>query len=133
MNSSRSLFRNKVTEQDIREYLHANGFQGPSARFDYVELKAIERPGWVQVFQFSVCVTDEDNDVHRLLGVARDDERKGIEVFLTKSESERDKTMEAWSAGLITLRRQKSSLTPVLLAIFASVLLLAVLGAALSR
>ena len=133
MNSRGSLFRNNVTEQEIRENLHANGFQGPSARFDYVELKAIERPGWVQVFQFSVCVTDEDDKVHHLLGVARDDERKGIEVFLTELESERDKTLEAWSSGLITLRRQKSSFTPVLLAIFVSVLLLAVLGAVLSR
>jgi hypothetical protein len=133
MNSSRSLFRNKVTEQEIREYLHANGFEGPSARFDYVELKAIQRPGWVQVFQFSVCVTDEDDIVHHLLGVARDDERRGIEIFLTESESERDNAMEAWSAGLITLGRQKPSFMPVLLAIFASVLLLAVLSAVLSR
>ena len=106
------LLRNRSTEKDVRDYLQNNGFQGPSARFDYLELEAIERPGWVQVFKFSVRVLDDEGRSRQRLGVARDDERKGIEVFLTESEDERDRVLAEWSAGLITLRQERSKLTP---------------------
>lgn len=133
MASQGRLLRNRVTEEEIRDYLQANGFRGPSARFDYVELIAIERPGWVQVFEFRVRVFDEDENVHHLLGVLRSDERKSMKIFLTESEAEQAKTMEEWSVGLITLQRSSSPYTPVLLGFFVLLLTLAVLGAVLPR
>ena len=127
------LVRNRSTEKDVRDYLQVNGFSGPSARFDYLELKAIERPGWVQVFKFSVGALDDEGQLHQLLGVARDDERKGIEVFLSESEAEVDRVLSEWSANLITLRRERSKLTPLFLTVFGLILLVAVSGAMLSR
>lgn len=122
-----------MTEQELRENLQSHGFDGRSARFDYVELKAIERPGWVQVFEFRVHVLDEGEEMHHLMGVLRDDERKGMDVFLTESETERDEKLREWSTGLITLRRSTSKFTPLLLVFFAVLLSLAILGAFLSR
>lgn len=132
MKALERLVRNRCTEKDVRDYLQDNGFQGPSARFDYLELKAIERPGWVQVFQFSVHVVDDEGQPRQFLGVARDDERKGMDVFLTTSEVEQVKVTSDWSAGLITASRERSKLTPLFLAIFGLILLIAVASAMLS-
>ena len=126
------IVRNRGTEKDVRDYLQDNGFQGPSARFDYLELKAIQRPGWVQVFKFSVRVMDDKGDLHRLLGVTRDDERKSIEVFLAEDEAEIDRVLAEWSAGLITLRQERSTLTPLFLAIFGFMILVVIAGAMVS-
>ena len=45
---------NRVTEKDIRDWLDANGFVGRTAKINDLELHAIERPGWVQVFEFQM-------------------------------------------------------------------------------
>ncbi len=47
-----NFFRNRVTEQDIREWMDQNGYQGSSAILDSVDLFALQRPGWKQLFRF---------------------------------------------------------------------------------
>lgn len=50
------LIDNRVTEYDIRDWLNRNGFAGSTSRFEELELHALMRPGWLQVFRFSVWV-----------------------------------------------------------------------------
>lgn len=62
--------KNRTTEKDIRAWLNANGFEGRAVEVVDVELHAVERPGWLQIFRFRVR---EATDEH--FGVVRDDER----------------------------------------------------------
>ncbi len=48
------IIANKCTEKDLRDYLSQNGYFGRSAKFLKLDLAAIERPGWVQVYKFHV-------------------------------------------------------------------------------
>ena len=49
----KKFIKNGSTERAIRRWLDKNGFYGSSAKFDHVELHAIKRPGWLQVFRFA--------------------------------------------------------------------------------
>ena len=100
------LIRNGTAERDIRDWLARNGYYGRSARFEEVELHAIQRPGWLQVFRFSVTAKTTDDQWQDLFGVLRDDERYSrldIEVF--QAERDRNEVLADWSAGLIVRRR----------------------------
>ena len=63
-----------------------------------VRLAAIERPGWIQVYEFQV---QDLNSRTRWFGVARDDGRKGTEVALFDHADLRDTQFRAWSQGMI--------------------------------
>ena len=69
-----ALAKNRTTEKDIRAWLTANGFEGKKAEITGVELYAVGRPGWLQIFSFNVCVRNGDQR-HEHFGVVRDDER----------------------------------------------------------
>ena len=43
---------NRVTEKDVRDHLNRCGYHGNTATILQLELVAIERPGWMQVFSF---------------------------------------------------------------------------------
>ena len=47
---------NKSAEKDIRDWLAENGYLGKSAKFGEIELHAIKRPGWRQIFRFDFPV-----------------------------------------------------------------------------
>ena len=134
MSLIQKLIRNRSSERDVRDYLDSHGYFGNSAKFDYLELHAIERPGWVQVFKFSVRVLDLQEKSCQLYGVVRDDERRGIRFFLAESEGEQSDVASEWSQGLITLCRQPiTTIHYFLLALFAAVVFLAVFGAVVSN
>ena len=107
----RNLLSNRVTEKDIRDWLDRSGYYGRSARFDYVELHAIQRPGWLQIFRFACQAKTTDDQWEYLFGIVRDDERYNktdIEVFAT--DQQRSELLDEWSAGLIVRRsRYRSS------------------------
>lgn len=99
------LIGNRVTEADIRDWLNQNGFKGQAAKFGEIELHAIRRPGWRQIFRFDCRVRNDqdggDDEFERLWGVLRNDEtqiqeceRTAIAVF--KDQSERDRQLELW-------------------------------------
>jgi hypothetical protein len=113
--------------------LTQQGFCGDSARFDYLELHAIERPGWNQVFTFCVEACNEDGLRARLHGVVRDDERRGMDIYLGTSQRDQSRVAEEWSVGLITCSRKPwNNVTRLLLVVFGVVVALATLGAVLS-
>ena len=106
------LIRNRVTERDIRDWLNENGYHGGSAVLESVELYAIERPGWRQLFRFSGRVrlqsADPDETPKRMpvWGVVLDDERKPLgqrtQVTLCDREIDQLEQLSKLSDGMIT-------------------------------
>jgi|GEM_PF-779552 len=102
---TRNLIRNGVTEKDLRNYLSANGYAGRSARVMRLELTAVERPGWVQVFDFHVYAKEQSGGWRELHGVIRADERSNqFEVSYYDGASRSDVVRSA-TRGLITGER----------------------------
>ena len=100
------MIANTVVEKDLRHYLSQHGYWPNSAEFSDLELAAIQRPGWVQVFTFEVKAKRESGEWDQLHGVCRDDERyKQFDVELFETNRERDAILADWSTGLITLSR----------------------------
>lgn len=95
------IIGNRVTEQDVRNYLTELGFHGNSAKFDELELVAIEPPGWLQIFRFTVHVSRDEQRRECFHGLVRDDERHGLQVRLYSDETERAEQQAVWSEGLI--------------------------------
>jgi hypothetical protein len=76
-----------------------------AANLGNLQLYALQRPGWVQVYRFSVEAKTAAGQTTRLFGVLRSDERYGdpkIKVF--PNIQLRDQQMADWSAGLIIRR-----------------------------
>ena len=99
---------NKSAEKDIRDWLTENGFVGRAAKFVEIELHAIKRPGWLQIFRFEMTGHKPDDRAETGFGAMWTDERYGrpkIEVYPERSA--RDEQLSEWSAGLITLRRRR--------------------------
>ena len=69
------MIANKCTENDLRDHLTEIGYFPRSAMFLSLELTAIERPGWVQVFQFHVQAKKQHGDWEEYFGICRSDER----------------------------------------------------------
>ena len=115
---------------EINEALTARGFRGDRAVFSRLELVAIERPGWIQVYEFEVRVSDRAGEDFYFFGVVRDDERKNFEMHLAETKDEQEAVSAKWSAGLLT--REVKPLRPVhmvLLGVFAIIMATAVIGA----
>ena len=104
----KSLIRNRSTEKDIRDWLSKNGYVGNSTRFVEVELHAIKRPGWLQVFRFEAACVTEAGDKSQLFGALRSDERYGKpQIVVDEDVSVRDEQLVIWSDGLITHKRNR--------------------------
>ena len=129
------LIGNRVAERDIRDYLTDCGYRGKLARFEYLKLFSIKRPGWIQVFTFCLQVHDDGGKQHRFFGVLRDDERSGsIRIHLAETAEEQGSIADTWSTGMITGRRAPiSSIQWVLMGLFGILIAMALLGALLSR
>ena len=110
-----NLIRNRVTERDLRDWLQENGYEGGSANLESVELHAIKRPGWKQLFRFTGKIrkqsADEDEVLPKVLfwGVAIDDERLPVDartkVLLFETEGEQLGKLNELSADMLTASR----------------------------
>ncbi|MDG2468092.1 MAG: hypothetical protein P8M80_02330 [Pirellulaceae bacterium] len=101
------LIANKFTEKDIRQWLSEHGFYGNSAKFVELELHAIQRPGWLQVFRFQVEAKAANGGWETYFGAVRDDERTHETTIKTfRSYGQQQKILAQWSRHLI--RRQSS-------------------------
>ena len=104
-----------------------NGFYGNSADIRDLELYAIERPGWLQVFRFEVRVksrAESEEPWSEMFGVVKDDERRRgdkktqVEMFPT-AQQQADK-LQQWSQGLIAKSNQGDSSNRSLLLLIAA-------------
>ena len=111
-----NLAKNRTTEMDIRAWLTANGFEGKLAQILDVELHAVQRPGWLQIFRFEaqVLTNTEDNPIRQhFFGVVRDDERersleKRTIVMLFDDVEARQEKLDELSEGLLRLGADNS-------------------------
>jgi hypothetical protein len=128
------MIRNRVTEEDVRDYLGQHGYVRGSIRFEYMELVAIQRPGWVQVFKFHAQAKSERGEVRSLFGVVRDDQRNSLEVFVGDDIDVQVRMAEKWSEGLITSTRKPLGMIQcILLVVAAMFLVIAFCSALLTR
>jgi hypothetical protein len=94
------LIGNNVTQAEIRRWLVDRDYGAHSAKFDEVELAAIQRPGWVQIFRFQLTARTPDGRKVPLYGVVRDDGRIGAKFRVSESRGERDRWLAEWSGEL---------------------------------
>lgn len=91
----------------IRAHLRRSGYAAHGAKTRDVHLAAIERPGWVQVWTFSVEThlvegTPAQRQPILLFGVARNDGRKtGTKIVLSEDEPSRRQQLEIWTEGML--------------------------------
>jgi hypothetical protein len=122
---------NKSTEKDLRDHFEEIGYFGRSVKFLKLELKAIERPGWVQVFKFHVQAKRQNADWEQHFGLCRIDERNGtFEVQLFGSPEQQQEAFQHDTVDMITHSRgtRHWSYLPLML-LFVLILGLAVVGA----
>lgn len=109
----KSLIENRYTEKDIRIWLDAHGYFGNTAKVHELELHAIQRPGWLQVFRFRLEAKSRSGNWVTLFGAVRDDERsKEISIQTFEQFSQQQRLLSEWSEGLI--RRKAKSTDEVL-------------------
>jgi hypothetical protein len=98
-------------ERAMRAKLTAAGYYGDTAKFRTFRLVAVKRPGWEQVFSFSVDARiakqdERDREIVKLFGLVRQDERYhrcDIEVF--RDALQRNKLYATWAENMSQLRR----------------------------
>ena len=104
----KSFIANKSAEKDIRDWLTCEGHSGNSAKFAEIELHAIKRPGWLQIFRFHFTMPTAENQSLQLFGAMRSDERFGKpKIVVHEDVATRDAQLAEWSEGLITQRRRR--------------------------
>jgi hypothetical protein len=124
--------RNRVTEKDLRVWLDHEGWFGRSAKIDSLELYAIKRPGWEQVFRFEIEAkkkpleaeslspgdqplppeTGEHDQMVRRWGAIHDDERTKANrpsIWIYEKENELLSKLEKLSEEMIVLRQGQTS------------------------
>jgi len=103
-----NAIRNRVTEKDVRSWMDQNGFYGSSADIRQLELHAVQRPGWLQIFSFQTRVKSRqqsDQPWQEMYGVVNDDERRRggakTQVELFPTAQQQAAKLDQWSDGLI--------------------------------
>lgn len=95
-------------ELSLRRHLSDRGFSGDTARFENLRLAAVQRPGWVQVFVFTVHARrrgGKEEDINTLFGLVRQDERYSrLEICTYETRETRNVMFREWSSDLIRLR-----------------------------
>ena len=135
------LVGNKFIERDLRDWLDEHDHYGRSAEVEELELAAVQRPGWVQVFRFRVKAKHKASAEWReLRGLIRDDERAKKKADrtayrLTDGDAAHDAAFAEWSDGLLKLRTGApgEARGGVLLAVLAALGAVGLVGFALSR
>jgi len=103
------IYSNRVTEKDIRSWMSSNGFRGGSASFDEIELHAVRRPGWVQLFRFASTVKDADGGAKKLFGCVLDDERNSLDIWAFENVNLQRAKLNELSEGMIVQRNHRKN------------------------
>ena len=139
---------NRVTEKDIRDWLEGNGFVGRTAKIRELELHAIRRPGWVQVFEFDLSArlrpnesettttqefdSSSDTDWIERFGVVLDDERNRTQelrtqIWLFENRSDQQNKLEEVSQGML-VRNSETNILPLLWIAITAIIFLAIVA-----
>ena len=139
---------NRVTEKDIRDWLDKHDSVGRTAKIHGLELHAIQRPGWVQVFEFQARFqirnpklyggeTDDHEDesdpqwVDRF-GVVLDDERNRTQdlrtqIWVFAEQDEQLAKLESVSQGML-VRNSGTNMAPLIWIAITAVLFFAIVS-----
>ncbi|WP_237226627.1 hypothetical protein [Rubinisphaera sp. JC750] len=114
-------------ERQIRSFLKEKGYGRSRYDLREVDLVAVERPGWRQIFRFELDLRPPHSDPVHKIGIAFDDHRSHCEIQLLDSESDYRRVFGEWSEGMIVKRFSTNEYYPVrsllgLCAIIAAVL-----------
>ena len=97
------LIANKSTEKDVRDHLCGIGYVGATAQFLKLELFAVERPGWFQVYEFRIKAESKSGVWEERYGICRSDDRHGLlEVDLFEAEEDQRAALRRATRGLLT-------------------------------
>ena len=139
---------NRVTEKDIRDWLDENGFVGRTAKIRELELHAIKRPGWVQVFEFYLSArlrpsesetttiqefdSSSDTDWIERFGVVLDDERNRTQelrtqIWLFENQSDQQNKLEEVSEGML-VRNSPTNMLPLLWIAITAIIFMAIVA-----
>lgn len=92
-------------ELQLRKHLNEQGFYGDRARIFDLKLKAVQRPGWLQIFSFTVEAKSrltEGSAPVLVYGVVRQDERyERYDIAVFEATHLRDRRLFEWSEGMI--------------------------------
>lgn len=136
------LYNNRVTEKELRQWLDRNHYYGASARFEELELHALKRPGWEQVFRFALEAKNSGGQWVKLFGCMRTDQRYSTEIQVHENQIQQRLQIARWSEGMLKLRtKQRTDANGNLttdpaphtwrdLGLFASILIVVMLGLA---
>ncbi len=105
------LYQYRVTEKEIRDWLQTRGYYGSTAKFTELELHALKRPGWVQVFRFTVEVKTKAGEWTVLHGATRSDQRASNDFAVFENPIKQRLQLARWSDGMIT-RKVRSGPEP---------------------
>ena len=103
--------RHKVLEVELRAELTKRGYDGRDVNFVELELIGIERPGWVQIYDFEATGFTLDGENCHLWGVVKDDQRSEQTVEIFNSKEGRQPRIDELCAGLHTRKRRPISKT----------------------
>jgi len=97
-----ALLNDRQTEREVRNWLNRHGFNGQSANFHSIELYAIQRPGWKQIYRFAGNAVNPDGARVPMFGVMSDDERVGKpKIMIFHQQREQIEFLKLISTGCI--------------------------------
>ncbi len=99
---------NRVAEHDLRHYLDTQGYFGRTAKIHRLDLVAVQRPGWKQVFECQLEAKHRDTGWQQLFGVIKDDERQKSlpEIVVTPDQQAAQQILANWTQDYILTTRQ---------------------------
>jgi len=114
-------------ERQIRRFMKDKGYGASRYDLRELDLVAVERPGWKQIFRFELDLRPPHGDPVHKIGIAYDDHRSHCEIQLLDNESEYRQRLSEWGEGMILKRFSTNDYYPVssllgLCAIIAAVL-----------
>lgn len=111
-----SFYKYGAVEREISQWLAKEGYNLKDTVVADIQLRAIERPGWVQVFSFRVSQTADSKTEEIRYGFLRSDERFGKSAIRVFSNSfERNHQLGIWSENLIRRRNDSKAFRSQLL------------------
>ncbi len=104
---------NGAIERQIRRCLKQQGMVvGPRDVRD-IELIAVERPGWKQIFRFVYDRPQEAGNKLPVVGICYDDHRSHCKIALTNSPAEFEALLQDWGPEMIRRRESTHEYSPL--------------------
>lgn len=129
-----SLNAREPIDPEVQKHLSESGYYGRTAKSLRWKLVGVQRPGWVQVFEFHLRAKRMTGDWKELYGMCRIDERYDtydIQLF-DDQHTCREACLRVTSGMITATRGTKHWLKTMLMTLFVVALSFATIGAVVS-